>query len=330
MIKPHNNLWVPPGSASAAVPARTKNRVNLKHRTGSLAVGLVMSLLAEHAFSQATPELSAEQQQRRAQERERVLREQQERVPDVRLLKPVVPETVSLPAAELSCFTIHQLKLHAIGSEEAALASQFAWSLDAASGPARGDSPLGRCLGAEGVGVVIQRVQDAVIARGFVTTRVLAEPQDLTGKYQGGLTLSYDNWWTLNDLFYVSLNHDMGGGEGGGQGTRGTTVHYSLPLGYWTVGATASSNRFFRTVAGANQDVVFRGSSQNAEVKVSRLLYRDASGKTTASLKAFQRQSSNFIDDTEVQVQRRVVGGWEFGIGHKEFIGPATLEGKHY
>ena len=160
MTKPHNDSVLPLGPILIAASARTINRANLKHRTGSLAVGLVLCLFAGHAFSQATPQPSDEQQQRRAQERERVLREQQERVPDVRLLKPVVPEAVSLPAAELPCFTIHQLKLHAIGSDEAALASQFAWSLDAASGPARGDSPLGRCLGAEGVGVVIQRVQD--------------------------------------------------------------------------------------------------------------------------------------------------------------------------
>ncbi len=56
-------------------------------------------------------------------------------------------------------------------------------------------------------------------------------------------------------------------------------------------------------------------------------MYRDASRKTTVSLKAFQRKSNNFIDDTEVQVQRRIVGGWELAAGHKEFIGQATLEG---
>src|SRR5690606_777649 len=45
----------------------------------------------------------------------------------------------------------------------------------------------GRCLGTEGVGIVMRRVQNAIIARGFITTRVLAAPQDLKS---GTLTLT--------------------------------------------------------------------------------------------------------------------------------------------
>jgi hemolysin activation/secretion protein len=359
-------------------------------------------------------------EQRRAQERETQLREQQERTPDVRLPTPAAAAAQRLPGSETPCFSIHQLTLR--GEESA----RFGWLLDALSGPDGLDSPLRQCLGAKGINLVLQRAQDALVARGFVTSRVLAESQDLasgqlvltvlpgrirairfaepvdprstawnavpakpgdilnlrdveqalenfkrvptaevdiqiepgqapdesdlviaykqgfpfraslsvddsgtkgTGKYQAGLTLSYDNWWTLNDLFYVTLNHDLGGGDTGGRGTAGNTVHYSLPLGYWSLGATASNSRYYQTVAGASQNYVYSGTSSNTEVKLARLLYRDANRKTTASLKAFQRLSNNFIDDTEVQVQRRVVGGWELGIGDKEFIGAATLEG---
>jgi hemolysin activation/secretion protein len=42
---------------------------------------------------------------------------------------------------------------------------------------ANGES--GRCLGAKGINVVMARVQNAIIERGFVTTRVVAQPQDL-------------------------------------------------------------------------------------------------------------------------------------------------------
>ena len=288
-----------------------------------------------------------------------------------------------------------------------------------------------RCVGALGIDLVIKRLQDAVIARGFVTTRILAQPQDLsggvlaltvvpgrigtirfaapedlrgtawnavpaspgdvvnlrdieqalenfkrvptaeanielvpsdspqarpgesdllitykqglplrlslsaddsgtkaTGQYQIALSLSYDNALTLNDLLYVTLSQDVGeGGSRKAQGTHADTLHYSLPLGYWTVGATINHGRYFQTVAGVNQSYVYRGTNSNAEVKVSRLVYRDATRKTTLALKAFQRRSSNFIDDTAVEVQRRAVGGWEWGISHKEFLGQATLDG---
>ncbi|WP_442957743.1 ShlB/FhaC/HecB family hemolysin secretion/activation protein [Polaromonas sp.] len=388
-----------------------------------------MSCLTGQALAQAAPQTSAAQEERRAQERDRVLREQQERTPDVRLPRPPEAESPRLPAAESPCFVIHQLRLQGVDGDKAAPVAQFAWALDAAAGPDHSDSPTGRCLGAQSVGLLIKRVQNAIIARGYVTTRVLAEPQDLkggilsltvipgrirairfsadsdargnpwtavpakpgdilnlrdieqalenfkrvptaeadiqiepangadarpgqsdlvisyrqalpfrlslfaddsgskaTGKYQGGMTLSYDNWWTLNDLFYVSLNRDLGGGLDGARGTYGNTVHYSVPLGYWLLGATASNNRYYQSVAGANQTYVYRGTSSNVEVKLSRLMYRDAARKTTVAIRAFKRASNNYIDDTEVEVQRRVVGGFEASVSHREFIGNATLD----
>ncbi|WP_372660641.1 ShlB/FhaC/HecB family hemolysin secretion/activation protein [Hydrogenophaga sp.] len=358
-------------------------------------------------------------EQRRIQEREQQQREQRERSVDVRLPSPAGAAAERLPDGETPCFPIRQIELR--GQE----AGRFGWLIDAVSGPQQTDSPLRKCLGAQGVGLVIRRAQDALVERGYITSRVLAQPQDLnnghlsltvlpgrirairfeepvsdratawnafpasagdilnlrdieqalenfqrvptaeadiqivpadvpgqsdllvrwrqgtpfrvhvgaddsgtqgTGKYQGNLTLSYDHWWTLNDLFYLSLQHDLGGGASGARGTRGATAHYSIPMGYWMLGMTASSSRYFQTVAGASQDYVYRGSNRNQEVSLSRLVHRDASSKTTLRLKAFARQSNNFIDDTEVEVQRRRVGGWELGVTHRAFVGPATID----
>jgi hemolysin activation/secretion protein len=54
------------------------------------------------------------------------------------------------------------------------------------AGPARDDPPQGRCLGTEGIALLITRLQDALIAQGLVTTRVEAPDQDLS---QGELRL---------------------------------------------------------------------------------------------------------------------------------------------
>src|SRR5690606_36095447 len=40
-----------------------------------------------------------------------------------------------------------------------------------------------------------------------LTTSVDDSGTRATGKYQGSVTVSYDHWLTLNDLFYVSFNH---------------------------------------------------------------------------------------------------------------------------
>ena len=372
------------------------------------------------------PADAASQEFLRQQERERILRQQLEQMPDVRLERPKAPADLGrLPIAESPCFNIERLALEGDSSD------QFQWALSTANRAEEGtdDTATNRCLGTRGINLVMKRVQNAIVQRGYITTRVLAEPQDLnsgllkltlipgrirsvrfaadtdarathwnalpakpgdllnlrdieqalenlkrvptaaadiqitpaagiatqpgesdlviswqqafpfrisisaddagtqtTGKYQGGITLSYDHWWTLNDLFYVSLNHDLGGGDAGERGTRGYTAHYSVPYGYWLLGFTTSRHRYHQAVAGANQTYLYSGTSLNSDIKLSRLIYRDALRKTTLSLRGWTRTSSNFIDDTEVEVQRRRMAGWELGLGHREHIGSATLD----
>lgn len=357
----------------------------------------------------------AAQELLRQQERERALRERQETSPDVRR-PPLAPEQERLPATETPCFVISKIALQSA-------ASQFAWALAAADPVA--DPATGRCLGSAGINLVMRRIQNAIIERGYVTTRVLAEAQDLqtgvltlmvipgrvrairfspasdaranainavpikpgdllnlrdieqalenfkrvptveadieivpgeqvgdsdlvitwkqafplrltlsaddgglktTGKYQGSVTVSADNPLRLNDLFYASFNHDLDGS--GERGTRGYTAHYVLPWNYWLLGATASANRYHQTVAGASQHYDYSGTSANSEVKLARLIYRDATNKTSVSLRAYLTDSSNFIDDTEVEVQHRRMAGWEAALAHRAFVSQATVDVK--
>ncbi len=148
-----------------------------------------------------------------------------------------------------------------------------------------------------------------------------------TGKRQAGATLSAENPLGLSDLFYVNLSRGIGNGDAGKRGTRSHTLHYSVPFGYWSLGMTAGRYRYNQTVAGISQNYIYSGTSSSAELKLSRVLYRDAVRKTGASLRGWLRTSRNFIDDAEIEVQRRRMAGWEAALRHREFIGPAVLDG---
>ena len=43
-------------------------------------------------------------------------------------------------------------------------------------------------------------------------------------------------------------------------------------------------------------------------------------------MRGYLTKSSNFIDDTEVEVQRRRMAGWELGVQHRAFIADAVLD----
>lgn len=377
-----------------------------------------VALTCTPAQAQQLP--APDQELLRQQERERALREQLETRPDARLQEAPMAAPERLPQDETPCFVIDRIAL--AGDQ----AERFQWALAAAN--VKSDPALGRCLGTTGINVVMSRVQNAIVERGFVTTRVLAQPQDLTtgtleltvvpgtlrqirfaegthrdatlwnaiparsgdllnlrdieqglenfkrvptaeadiqispaegadaapgqsdlvvqwsqqrlvrfnlslddsgskatGKTQAGATMSLDHALRQNDLFYVNLNHDVF--SGGKRGTKGFTFHYSVPVGYWLFGATRSGYEYEQTVAGNQQSYLYSGESYNAEVRATRLLFRNASSKTSMYLRAWERDSRNFIDDTEILVQRRRMGGWELGLNHRHFIGQATLDG---
>jgi len=356
-------------------------------------------------------QLSPDQELIRQQERERAQQEKlQPPAPDVRL--PRAPVSLSrYPESESPCFTIKQVQL--VGEESA----RFQWALSAVN------DVSGRCLGTQGINAVMNRVLNAIIQRGYVTTRVLASPQDLksgtlvltlvpgrihairfsggvssratwynaiaakpgdilnlrdieqglenfkrvptadadiqiepgaepgesdlviswkqatpirlslsvddsgsksTGKYQGTATVSLDNLLTLNDLFYASAGKNLF--QNAPFGTHNQAFGYSLPFGYWLLGFNYSHYTYYQRVAGINQSYVYSGDSDNSQISLSRLIYRDANNKTTVSLQGYQRKSRNFIDDTEVQIQHRQTAGWELGLGQHSYLGANTLD----
>lgn len=360
----------------------------------------------------------AAREQRRQEERTDALRRQQERAADVR--RPALPaaDVTRLPADETPCFAIRRVEIAGDDKHE------FAWLAAAAAGPDGKDPPQDRCLGTQGINLILKRLQNALIARGYITSRVAAQAQDLktgvfvvsltpgrirniayapdtaagsllpasvparpgdllnlrdieqglenykrvptadtdikilpgeepgqsdvviarrqafplratltaddagtkaTGKYQGSVAVAWDNPARLNDLLYAYYSHDLGG-QGGGRGTQGGGVHYSAPVGYWLVSAGYDRSRHYQTIAGAYQDYVYRGSRSNAEIRLQRTIQRDGNSKTSVSLAAFRRRSDNFINDTEVEVQRRRTGGWQAAVAHRRYFGSATLD----
>ena len=360
-----------------------------------------------------------EDELRRQLERERELRDRLETRPDVRLDTPKPAAAAPLlPTGESPCFVINNI---ALGGS---LAGRFAWALAAADPPQ--DPATGRCLGVAGINAVVHRVQNAIIAGGYITTRVLVQPQDIsggrlvlsvapgrvreirgvqgnlpgtlvaaafparpgellnlrdleqalenfrhapsvdadiqivpsaagepgdsdilvnwrqnrpvrlavslddagseaTGKYQGAVTLFWDNPLLLNDSFYVNVNRALGGGAAGERGTQGYTAHYSVPAGYWSWGVTAGGHDFHQQVQGINQTYTYSGTSRNGEVRLSRLLHRDRTGKTGVALAVWLRESSNYVDDAEIELQHRRMAGWILELNHRQYLNGSTL-----
>lgn len=357
-----------------------------------------------------------EAQVRRQSEQLQDLRTRNDTAASPALRPSTAPEPVRLPREE-PCFPIGHVKVTGFKAH---------LYTSALAGGTLNDAPAGQCLGSGGVRVLLNRLQNALIADGYITARVTAPDQDMrlgeltlhilegrlaavrihqkdsathpvheavlavqlgealnlrdveqslenlrrlpgaaasieispgsapgeselhihlqpvrpvrwnlnlddagarsTGRLQASTALHWDNPLGLSDSFYVLAGRDMGDRSDGPRGQDNHVLHYSTSLGYWTLSASANHSRYHQQVAGAFQDYRYSGHSRGFELGASSVIHRAADRKTALSMDFFARRSASFIDDTEVQVQRRRTGGWELGIQHQQSFAQANLE----
>lgn len=147
-----------------------------------------------------------------------------------------------------------------------------------------------------------------------------------TGVYQGSATLYVDNPFALSDLAYVSWSNDLQS-RNSQFGSKNLTGHYSVPFGDTLLSFTGSRYNYFQTVAGLTTDYIYSGDSDTLSLQIAHMLHRAASHKTTLTYDVNYRSTKSFIDDTEVEVQRRRTASWKLGLQHTHYFEHFTLNG---
>jgi hemolysin activation/secretion protein len=136
-------------------------------RQGAVAAYALLQLTRAVWAQSANPEDAALEGLRRQEERSR--QQQQQLEPKADVLKPATgqrPKPDDLPPEE-RCFTVRELRLQGQDWE------RFTWVADAAL------PYLGRCLGVQGLARVAGQLDEQLVSRGFVTTRVSLPSQNL-------------------------------------------------------------------------------------------------------------------------------------------------------
>ena len=375
--------------------------------------GIVMLLIATLApnFVLAAPTVTETEEQRRKAQQEAVERQKREQQKDVFMQKDKKhAEDLSLPE-ESPSFAVTTLKVEGDRIE------QFPWV------QAMLDKYKGRRIGIQGINLIVKRLTNAFIDRGYVTTRVLVPEQNLssgnlrlvivpgvireirfqdpklwgswrtafptrpgnilnlrdleqgleqmkrvpsqdvdmqivpgakpgesdiviavkrdkpwktvlslddsgskaTGKLQASQTFSVDNLFGINDLFNVSFNGDA---DRRGQllGSRGDSIYYSFPSGNSTFSISGSRYRYHQTIDSSIQPFIYSGESENLEFRVSQLLSRDQTRKTHLEFSVIKKKSKSFIDDLEIEVQRKNTTAAKIGVSHRQYFGETTVD----
>lgn len=363
------------------------------------------------AIAQDRPLTLDEQQQRERTQRQAQERQARDGAPDVRLDRQRTSSFRHLALPEESpCIALHSIRLMGERVAEFRFVQRYL------------SQYAGRCVGHEGISLIVRRAGDLIIERGYVTTRVGLEAQDLskgvltitllpgvihavrmadgsssdawrwalpmrpgdllnlrdieqgleqmkrvpsqdanidiapaegagqsdlvitvkrtkpwrmvatlddsgaaaTGLYQAGLNLGIDNPLHANDLLSLGVTHDVLNGLG--RGTQGMQANYSIPRGSWLFTANLYGYRYNQTVEGSAQTFRSSGVSRSIDLAAQRLLYRNQNSKTTAELHVGKRWAHSYIEDVELDSQRRDMSTLEAAIAHRRYLGKAQLD----
>ncbi|SMD05084.1 ShlB/FhaC/HecB family hemolysin secretion/activation protein [Sporomusa malonica] len=146
-----------------------------------------------------------------------------------------------------------------------------------------------------------------------------------TGKLQASETFSLDNLFGINDLFNISINSDAER-KGYRYGTRGDSFSYSAPHGYWTYSLASSIYKYHQTIESMGTSFVSSGHSRNLEFKAEKLVYRDQHQKTSMAFSVIKDSSKSYIDDTEIEIQRRKTTAAKLALIHKQYNGQTIVD----
>ncbi|KRP54165.1 ShlB/FhaC/HecB family hemolysin secretion/activation protein [Pseudomonas trivialis] len=147
--------------------------------------------------------------------------------------------------------------------------------------------------------------------------------QRSTGEQQWGANLDWDNPLGLADQLSLRGGHDAVSDHQ--RTSRNSMLNYSLPFGWWNLTYSYSDSEY-RSRAQANGfNFKQTGDSQNHQLRLERVIHRDALSKTSLSTGVAYLRTNNFIEDSKLALSSNRLSEAQFGINHGRRIGASFL-----
>lgn len=144
-----------------------------------------------------------------------------------------------------------------------------------------------------------------------------------SGEQQMGLGLDWDSPLGLADQFSLRANQDAVSDHW--RHSDSQYLNYSVPWGWWTF--TYSYNQSYYRTRDDSSGFTFKldGDSQMHQLRVERVIHRDALSKTAVNLGISHLRTNNYLDDSLIDVSSTRLSESQLGVNHGRRIGTAFL-----
>lgn len=145
-----------------------------------------------------------------------------------------------------------------------------------------------------------------------------------TGRWRAGATLWLDGPLNLHDQLEIGY-HDNANRHTSEKQSEELRLRYTLPWGWWLAELSASRYEYRQQIVGSLQSFSSRGETERLGGSLTYTLLRSQQQKLDVQLAARHRESSSYIDDVEIEVQRRDLTEAEVAILERIDLGSARL-----
>ncbi|WP_454867694.1 ShlB/FhaC/HecB family hemolysin secretion/activation protein [Pseudomonas farris] len=147
--------------------------------------------------------------------------------------------------------------------------------------------------------------------------------QKSTGEQQWGTAFDWDSPLGLADQLALRGGHDAISDHQ--KTSRNGMLYYNLPFGWWNLSYTYSQSEY-RALGQANGfNFKQSGDSQNHQLRLERVIHRDAVSKTSLNTGLAYLRTNNFIEDSKLAESSNRISEAQFGINHGRRIGNAFV-----
>ncbi|KRP70597.1 MULTISPECIES: ShlB/FhaC/HecB family hemolysin secretion/activation protein [Pseudomonas] len=147
--------------------------------------------------------------------------------------------------------------------------------------------------------------------------------QRSTGEQQWGASLDWDNPLGLADQLSLRGGHDA---QSDHQKTsRNSMLSYSLPFGWWNLSYSYIESEYRSQAQANNFKFKQTGDSQNHQLRLERVIHRDALSKTSLNTGIAYLRTNNFIEDSKLALSSNRLSEAQVGVNHGRRIGGSFL-----
>lgn len=132
------------------------------------------------------------------------------------------------------------------------------------------------------------------------------------GWHQYNTTLTVNNFVGLNDSlsFYYAYS-DL---HAHTDKQNSWSIGHSLPIGYWLLDTSFYRSEYFKVIGGYFGGYDSEGMSQRASAKLSRVLFRDGSGRFSTYAKVEARDNTHKIENVKIGVSSKKYSSLTLGV----------------